>query len=133
MKLTAKTQREGRNILDHGNLAMTGVSRGYLDNMSNTPVCSFQFRGKEKRYGSPSPVHVRLLLGRSMVQSAQCDCYTCSTKYYWSGEKNCPFISAALDLVSDYQSQDPKLVMTIQSCRFLLWCSSGTFRACGDC
>lgn len=47
MKLTAKTQREGRNILDHGNLAMTGVSRDYLDNMSNTSVCSFQFRGKE--------------------------------------------------------------------------------------
>ena len=47
LKLTANTQREGRNILDHGNLAMTGVSRGYLDNMSNTPVCSFQFRGKE--------------------------------------------------------------------------------------
>ena len=41
-----------------------------------------------------------------MVQSAQCDCYTCSTKYYWSGEKNCPFISAVLDLVSDYQSQN---------------------------
>lgn len=106
LKITAKTQREGRNILDHGNLAMTSVSRGYLDNISNTPVCSFQFRGKEKRYGSPSPVHVRLLLGRSLVQSAQCDCYTCSTKYYWSEEKNCPFISAALELVADYQNQN---------------------------
>lgn len=65
MKLTAKTQREGRNILDHGNLAMTVY---------------------------PEAIWIICPIRLSAV--------------FNSVEKNCPFISAALNLVSDYQSQN---------------------------
>ncbi len=102
LKISTKNIREGRLLLQNDAVTLQRVADGFTENGKDMAVEVIAV-GREKKKEFP----VRITFDREEILHVTCGCADCSKKYWgwYSRDRNCAYVSAAMELAAAYIKQ----------------------------
>ncbi len=102
LRISPKSVREGRQLLQNDAVALQRVADGFTETGRDMAVEVIAV-GREKKKEFP----IRITFDREDILHVTCGCGECSKKYWswYSLERNCGYVSAAMELAARYIRQ----------------------------